>query len=128
MAVRVLLLAMLLALLPVGARAEITTGTTPIEVGAAIGACMEQTRGEPGQEHITVQGGVRVAYLFEDGLGFATLQRRVFDPTNEPQLANDPIQPPLALDFWPSGARDEAAYRETLRYALNCFGLVYPLR
>ncbi len=117
-----LLLVVAVALLPSAVGAQ---GPRPnaLEVGAGVATCMTEGRIYPPEGGVAVYGTIHQVTLIEDGLAFATIRRRVFDPAQEPWLANDPEQPPMTLD--PLIEVDEMGMRETLRYAVNCFGKVY---
>jgi hypothetical protein len=121
---RTLLLVVLLALWPMSARAE-ELHPNALEVGASVATCMTEARIYPPDGGVELRGNIHEATLFEHGGAFVTLHRRAFNPIEEPEMANQPIQPPMAFDV--TAGDDSVSRRETLRYALDCFDrVVFP--
>jgi hypothetical protein len=121
-----LLFAMLL-LLPGDIRAQGSRGTTPLEVGASIAACLAENRkygpSDPGPE---IRGNVREALLLENGELFAAILRGVPEP-QDMVAPVDPISPPIVVTPLAMN-RPEMYRRELLRATGLCLTVVYPPR
>ena len=124
-----LVLTVLLLISPDAVAAVEVLRPTPIEVGANMVVCLTSLRRGVYEAH----GGVDHADLFEEGVHFATLHRRAFNPDTESWLSRDPVQPPMTLDYTPTRpASMTFEYgRELIRYANLCFeqvhfDVVYP--
>ena len=132
MLLRRTLAALTLALLPATGHAQPRpAGPTPIRVAADIIACMEDNRPYTREEPILANGGVHYAEISEKGLHVATLERRPPNPADDFVVAADPHQPPMVMQFMPSGNADESSlefkqHMATRGYLTQCFNRVYP--
>ena len=103
-------------------------GTSPIEVGAGITACMQDATGGA----FVLHGTAGAAVLSESGWEFLLVARQeALNPGEYNPWPEDPIRPPIMFRLPEADAESEArgindaAVRELRRYALNCFSRVY---